>query len=54
MLEIASNFRISLDLFELANFITNYGFQTTYKDTTGRRKWFCDMLAHSRQNAVLR
>ena len=34
MLEIKSNFRISLDLFELANFGTNYGFQTVNETVT--------------------
>ena len=35
MLAIPSNFRISLDLFELATFGTNYGLQTSDKAITG-------------------
>ena len=38
MLKITSNFRISLDLFELATFGTNYGIQTADKDITGCTK----------------
>ena len=38
MLEITSNFRISLDLFELAIFGTNYGLQTADKAITGCTK----------------
>ena len=34
MLEIKSNFRISIDLFELANFGTNYGLQTVTETVT--------------------
>ena len=38
MLKIKSNFRISLDLFQLATFGTNYGPQTADKAVTGSTK----------------
>ena len=38
MWEITSNFRISLDLFELATFGTNYGLQTADKAIIGCTK----------------
>ena len=38
MLEIAYNFRISLDLFELVTFGTNYGLQMVDKAITGCTK----------------
>ena len=38
MLEITSNFRISLDLFELASFAMNYGLQMANKTITGCTK----------------
>ena len=40
-------FRISLDLFELATFGTNYGFHTAGEAITDARKWFCDIAVHS-------
>ena len=38
MLEITSNFRNSLDLFDLATFGTNYGLQTADKAITSCTK----------------
>ena len=38
MLEITSNIKISLDLFELATFGTNYGLETAGKTITGCMK----------------
>ena len=38
MLEITSNFKINLDLFEWATFFKNYGHQTAYKAITGCTK----------------
>ena len=49
ILEMTSNFRISLDLIELVTFGTNYGLQTADKTISG---WRWGIFSHSRRNAV--
>ena len=56
ILKITSNFRISLDLFELATFRTNYGLQTAGKAITGCTKvplrYFGPFLAKRRLEII--
>ena len=42
---VTLNFRISLDLFQLATIGTNHGHQTAKKASQAARKWLCGVLA---------